>query len=369
MSEHLQFPAPYFGGKSSIASQIWDALGDVDNYVEPFCGSCAVLWARPHAPRVETINDFDGFVTNFLRAIKAEPDAVADKMNWPVSEIDLEARHRFLVRQPDKDAFMQRMQHEPEYYDVQRAAWWCWGLAQWIGSGWCGGDYYGPDVPENHGRGTCNDAAKMPALCRGRGVHKKRPHLGDAGMGVHKKRPHLSYAGMGVHKQLPHLGNADGDGGEWDRRGRVLAEWMNALSHRLRNVRICCGSWDRVCSSEGTTTGHGTTGIFLDPPYGVNAKRMSDIYRVDSLSVAEDVLEFCLKANPDIRIVLAGYDGEHNALEKHGWNVVAWKAQGGYAHQSKDADSQGKKNAGRERLWFSPACIDESLFSALEAGE
>lgn len=34
---------PYLGGKSRIASQVWAALGDnIDNYIEPFCGSAAV---------------------------------------------------------------------------------------------------------------------------------------------------------------------------------------------------------------------------------------------------------------------------------------------------------------------------------------
>jgi len=42
-------PAPFvwFGGKRRVAAQVWDALGDVDNYVEPFAGSLAVLLGRP----------------------------------------------------------------------------------------------------------------------------------------------------------------------------------------------------------------------------------------------------------------------------------------------------------------------------------
>jgi site-specific DNA-adenine methylase len=41
-----QPPFPWFGGKSPVASRVWMALGDVANYVEPFCGSCAVLMLR-----------------------------------------------------------------------------------------------------------------------------------------------------------------------------------------------------------------------------------------------------------------------------------------------------------------------------------
>ena len=40
-------PFPYFGGKSKIADTIWEILGDVDNFVDPFMGSMAILLARP----------------------------------------------------------------------------------------------------------------------------------------------------------------------------------------------------------------------------------------------------------------------------------------------------------------------------------
>ena len=62
----LQAPFPYFGGKRKAAETVWPAFGHVDNYVEPFAGSAAMLLAAPpDAARIETINDFDGFMTNF----------------------------------------------------------------------------------------------------------------------------------------------------------------------------------------------------------------------------------------------------------------------------------------------------------------
>ncbi len=103
--EGLQAPFPYFGGKSRVALEVWRRFGDPKNYIEPFCGSCAVLLARPSEPKIETVNDMDGLLTNFWRAVRAEPDAVADLMNWPVNEIDLEARHKWLCAQPAKDEF------------------------------------------------------------------------------------------------------------------------------------------------------------------------------------------------------------------------------------------------------------------------
>ena len=66
----LRAPFPWFGGKSKVADLVWDRQGDVDNYVEPFAGSLAVLLARPHAPTIETVNDVDGLLVNFWRAVQ-----------------------------------------------------------------------------------------------------------------------------------------------------------------------------------------------------------------------------------------------------------------------------------------------------------
>ena len=48
MATDLRSPFPWFGGKSRVAGLVWDRFGDVPNYVEPFFGSGAVLFGRPH---------------------------------------------------------------------------------------------------------------------------------------------------------------------------------------------------------------------------------------------------------------------------------------------------------------------------------
>lgn len=332
----LAAPFPYFGGKATIAPIVWRRLGDTYNYIEPFCGSAAMLLARPNPGKVETINDADGFIANFWRATKNDP-TVADWCDWPVNEVDLEARHRWLCQRERKAEFLRRMKHDPDYWCAQTAGWWCWGLAQWIGCGWCEGQYVEPDHPDNQGVGVCNGANKLPSL-------------GSAGIGVHRQLPHLEDAGVG----------------EEARRTAVIREWIGALRDRLRNVRVCCGDWGRVCSSKSTTVIHGTCGVFLDPPYSAQAGRDNAIYRVEDQSVAHDVREWCLQwgENPLMRIVLCGYEGEgHEALEAAGWTSESWKAQGGYANIQKRSVA-GKQNRHRERLWFSPHCIDdpEKLF-------
>jgi hypothetical protein len=103
------------------------------------------------------------------------------------------------------------------------------------------------------------------------------------------------------------------------------------------------------------TIGHGLTGVFLDPPYGEEAVRRAGLYVSDSGDIAADVRQWCLANGHEqrMRIALCGYEGEHNALERHGWRKVAWKARGGYANQSR----AGNPNAERERVWFSPHCL------------
>lgn len=47
----MKAPFPWFGGKRKVATEVWSALGDVDNYVEPFAGSLAVRSDRVAARR------------------------------------------------------------------------------------------------------------------------------------------------------------------------------------------------------------------------------------------------------------------------------------------------------------------------------
>ncbi len=323
MKKQLKIPYIWFGGKRTVASKVWEALGDVDNYIEPFFGGGAVYLLRPHEPKMETINDMDAFVSNFWRSVQADPEQLAELMNYPVNEVDLEARHIWLCTQPDKDEFIQRMKREPEYYDVKKAAWWCWGLNMWIGSGggWCAGEYYSENQKTN--------------------VHKKRPHLGHAGHGVHKITLSDTHKDIGKHEA----------------RGNNLRAWMFALRDRLRDTRVCCGDWSRVCTDGAMSHGK-TVGVFLDPPYSDEANRTEEIYTVDSLTVAHEVREWCKKYGGEerYRIALCGYDTEHAELEEIGWRVYEWKTQGGYANFAKE-NEQGKINKGRETIWFSPYCL------------
>ena len=160
---------------------------------------------------------------------------------------------------------------------------------------------------------------------------------------------------MGINRQLPHLGDAG--------RGEHTAAYFKALSDRLRNVRVCCGSWNRVIG-DSPTIKHGITGVFLDPPYSDDADR-ADLYSAEDFSVAHDVREWAIANgdNPLLRIALCGYEGEHAMPDT--WEAVAWKARGGYGSQG---EGRGRANASRERIWFSPHCLKlPSLFASHDA--
>jgi hypothetical protein len=357
----MKAPFPYFGGKSKVAHLVWDRFGNVKNYVEPFAGSLAVLLARPHNPGIETVNDRDCLIANFWRSIQSDPDRVSYYADYPVNEADLHARHLWLVTRED---FIERMKTDPEYFDTQIAGWWLWGISQWIGSGWCSGLRQLPHLGDA-GTGVHR---QLPHLGdAGTGVHRKLPHLGDAGKGVHRQLPHLGNAGTGVHRKLPHLGNAGIALEESTASDLTSAtpvrEYMLALSERLRKVRVCCGDWSRVCGPSPTVK-LGTTGVFLDPPYADKADRTESLYTVDDLDVAHQVRTWAIENgdNPELRIALCGYDGEHAMPDS--WECVAWKARGGYGSQG---TGRGRENAGRERIWFSPACLKLGLFAGMTA--
>lgn len=339
----MKAPFVWFGGKRRVASWVWDALGDVDNYVEPFAGSLAVLLERPewHTGTTETVNDADQYLANFWRALQADPEAVAHYADWPVSETDLFARHLWLVNE-GRERMVAGMEADPDWYDARIAGWWVWGINSWIGSGWCSGK--GP--------------WKRPHLgTAGQGVNRQLPHLGDSGRGVNRKLPHLGDPGRGVNQpDGPKAFTRGGQGApvnNWHNPSPdkpSLYGYMEALAARLRRVRVCCGDWSRVITDGALSYGN-TVGVFFDPPYG--DVRMADLYATDDLTIATDVARWCRENenNPRYRIVLCGYEGEH---DMPGWEVIAYSASASY--QTAAGGGSNKVNRHKERLWLSPSC-------------
>lgn len=308
----MKAPFPWYGGKLKVAHIVWAALGDVRHYIEPFFGSGAVFLNAPYPLRVSTLNEIDPMVVNFWRCVQAEPEALI-RASMPVFESHLHAIHAFLVSR--KDTLRERLEGDPDYTEPMLAAWWVWGVCCWIGGQWCG----------TKGPWKVNDARLV----------KDATLLGE---GVSRRLPHLSKRGQGFLMSDDPM------------------QWFRALSQRFEGARIACGDWERVCGPT-TISSMNPTGIFFDPPYSLSM-RAKYLYATEEDCTAR-VHAWCQQHGHDecLRIVLAGYEGEHNALEEAGWTVYAWKANGGYGNQTE----QGQRNAGKERLWLSPHCDKQFL--------
>lgn len=312
----LKAPFPYFGGKSTVASKVWHALGDCNHYIEPFFGSGAVLLSRPNWSEqsrfAETVNDKDGFIANVWRSLQFDPGEVSKWCDWPVNHADLAARKKELIK--NENRLLENLMNNPEWFDAKLAGYWIWAASCWIGSG-------------------------LTSI-------GQRPHVGHTGMGVHGigKRPHVSKTGVGVHG----IGKNN------------LLYWFNSLSDRLRFVRVVCGEWTRVTGGDWQDD-LGIVGMYFDPPYGVSSR--DTVYHHDSFGVAREVLLWCKDrgAKNTYRIVISGYE-EYEELLSCGWKFESWSANGGYGNIGSSShgmkpDGRGKKNKHRERLYYSPHCV------------
>ena len=411
-------PFPWFGGKTNAAERVWQLLGDVPHYVEPFFGGGAVLLNRPHPCNrtyySETVNDLDGFVVNFWRAVQFAPEATAEAASWIVSEADKTARQLALLRW--RDDALERLAGDAMWYDAVMAGWWAWALCVQIGafemrSAWTADPVTGRIFKQPRGKtrepGVCR---KLPQLTNGQGVN----HPGTREPGVCRKLPDISNDGKGVNhahtrepgvaRDLPHLmGDGQGVNAPQTREAGVLdpapsdaadlhrldhidwganyhnttmpelVRWFRHLCARLRHVRIINGDWSRVVTTGAAHNlvvrqGKGPAGIFLDPPYADTAKRMEALYQHDSLTVAHDVREWCLAHgdDPKFRIVLAGFEGEHGeVLEKAGWSVHEWFKKGHLRGGMGNVGGSGNHQMHRDRLWASPHCLTDQREATL----
>jgi DNA adenine methylase len=100
------FPHP--GGKTRLLAHILPLVPAHKVYVEPFCGACAVLLAKPPAP-AEVINDADGDLVNFYRYVVHHPDALTAELKLWIGS----ARRNF-----------DTLRRNPGVTDLQRAARW-----------------------------------------------------------------------------------------------------------------------------------------------------------------------------------------------------------------------------------------------------
>jgi hypothetical protein len=294
----LHAPFPWFGGKSAIGDLVWARFGRPKQYIEPFCGSAATLLASPAAAPLEVIGDGNYYVANFWRAVRSQSESVSRWMDYPVSHIDLYARHRWLTDPPRTEELRASLLDPDWPGDAKIAGWWVWGQCAWIGSGWCDG--------------PVGESATLG----------KVPHTGNPGRGVQS---------MG---QIPHL-SSPGQGATSLAGGTLIA----ALSDRLKRVRIIHGDWQRCMHH---SYGKNDTAVMLDPPYVAFEKLYSggDNRRPVALEVAD-----WARAHPELRIALCGHVGDYDLP---GWEAVQWTRTRASYGSTETRD--------RECVWFSPGC-------------
>lgn len=131
MTSQIDPPIPYSGGKRHITDLVWKRFGRLSTYIEPFCGSCAMLLGNPYDTKREIVNDINGFLVNFWRGIKYAPQDTLEASEWMQSELDLNARQEYM--HDVRDDLEDKLKDDPKYYDAELAGWYAWGVSTSIG--------------------------------------------------------------------------------------------------------------------------------------------------------------------------------------------------------------------------------------------
>lgn len=119
----------YRGSKDDVAHIIWERFGndDCDCYIEPFMGKLGCLLQRNvkdgAKPKVEVVGDLNGYICNLFRAIKLEPDKLADRVdNQVLAEMDVLARDRWL--RDHRQEIEKLLLSHPNAFSLDAAEWW-----------------------------------------------------------------------------------------------------------------------------------------------------------------------------------------------------------------------------------------------------
>lgn len=94
-------PAPYVGGKRSLAKAIVQRINGVDHdaYAEPFVGMGGVFFRRDRRPDCEVINDLSADVATLFRILQRHYQSFLEELKWRLSsraEFD-----RLMAQDPD----------------------------------------------------------------------------------------------------------------------------------------------------------------------------------------------------------------------------------------------------------------------------
>lgn len=323
MAPPLRAPIVGLGNKYQAFKLIWQRLGTGGTYIEPFAytASTALSNPAPHLLSKEIINDHNGFVTNFWRAIKHDYERTAFYADMPLSHLDFVASERRLLHY---QADLPKMLNEDiAFFDPILAGLWAYYLALSI------------DIGRHLHIGEFTGASQTVSVGKGVSIGRANTPFWD--------------------------GNLE-DGDEWRLSGNRLFGWFKALALRLRNTQIFCKDWDDLFSNSmlgQSKSGEGHTLIFFDPPYA-EAAHKGKTYTNEQVGIHKTVMikAIDLAKNPNNRIIVCGYENDHVTPE--GWTKEIWKGDG------IRLGGQQKQNYSRaEAIWCSPGCIYEEQLELL----
>ena len=321
----LKAPFPYYGGKGRYAKEVWERLGPLDVYSEPFSGSLAMLLANPHAtPQRETACDTNGFICNFYRAIRDDPEKVAYHADYPSIHQDLYARHTWLRRWGAEQG--QKLREDPDWYDAKAAGWWVWGASLWIGGEWCLVDHDRRPVGGFPGQGI---SQQVPRLRR-----DYRPHGDDRGGGIGVSRQRCSIVGSSPDRLIP---------------------WFQQIADRLASVIILNRDWTAavtpasMCNTPSMQRKQRQPmrGVFIDPPYRVR-NRKKTYYESDRNGTSDDIAE-------------ASYEWaiEHGERYRiaYACGVDDFPCPEGWTQSKPKTLNNNSRQKFQDVIFFSPACL------------
>jgi len=288
---------PYVGGKYLVATEINRRFGEIDTRIDAFTGSSSWILASPPVKH-EIVNDLDGYVVNYLRAVKYAPDEVARHLDFPRAELELIAYHHYTR---DKlPELVARLGGDPDYYDPVLAARWAYVMAYKLD----------PSLTKPGGWSVRD----------GRLMYER---------GTGRIRGSLTSSRRALSRLV---------------RERRVSEYVAALSERLRNVQVWWNDFE-VVVEKADRSEFGIVGILLDPPYPRHLRDYD--YDTDGADVWQRAARWAVANgdNPKLRIAVCGYnDTDGDALFPHSWTRFIWRRSG--IGQNKD----------RECIWFSPHC-------------
>jgi len=288
---------PYIGGKYTIAPEINRRFGAIDTRIDAFTGSSSWILASPPVKH-EIVNDLDGYVVNYLRAVKYAPDEVARHLDFPRAELELIAYHHYTR---DKlPELVARLGGDPEYYDPILAARWAYVMA------------YKLD----------------PSLIKPGGWSVR-----DGRLMYERGNGRIRGSLITTPRLLARLV-----------KERRVSEYVAALSERLNNVQVFWNDFE-IVAGKAKQPEFGTVGILLDPPYPRHLRDFD--YDTDSEDIWQRAARWAVANgdNPKLRIAVCGYnDAESDALFPQTWARFVWRRSGIGQHKDKEC------------IWFSPHC-------------